>query len=406
VVANAYADKRVIANAQVTVSVTENRSNAFSIYGPGVKHAGRYPIPGPNYRLSEAVAIAGVADKASTVNLFRLLHRTGKERRAIEVPVVALLAGDKGVDVVIRPGDTIVVGGSPQKFVRVVVGKDAITLDGKAVDAAGIDRALGAIPEADRPRTTVEVAAATDDVPVGRFMQIFAACVNRAKEFGMPPVSNVGVEPKRPATAATKPKYEAREYYIDGSIRRPGVYALGGQDITLAQAIAAAGMPTGEGAFVTVIRRDGDRRAAAAENVAVRDLLEKRAGTLTLQPYDLVWVSAEKRPPFGRAVEIRPAPHAGEIGEVFVGGHVRRPGVCSVSGRKMTAGLILVAAGGVDNETADEIVITRREQPDRETQVRVSLRKILDGTEPDLYLQPGDIVTFGVPTSAPGATGK
>jgi polysaccharide export outer membrane protein len=197
-VAKAYADKRVIANAQVTVSVTENRGNAFVIVGPSVAHAGQYPVPGPNYRLSEALSTAGAVDKATTVKLVR---GAGKDQRVIEVPASAVLAGDRGVNVVVRPGDMILVAGPEQKFVRVVVGKDAITLDGKAVDAAGIDRALDAIPPADRPRTTVQVAAAAGDVPVGRFMQVFATCVNKARAIGLPPVSNVGVEPERPTSA-------------------------------------------------------------------------------------------------------------------------------------------------------------------------------------------------------------
>jgi protein involved in polysaccharide export with SLBB domain len=280
----------------------------------------------------------------------------------------------------------------------VTVGRDSVAVDGKPVDSPKIGDALRAIPAADRPSTTVEVAAATDDVPVGRFMEVFAACAARAQELGMPPVSNVGVEAKRPVTRpATAPARVSGEYYMYGTVTRPGAYSLNGRDVALTQAIVSAGMPKDGAGYVTVIRREGDREMALAENVVIRDLLAKRVGNVVLRPYDLVRVSAEKLPAYGPGGEVRPAPHAGEAGEVHVGGHVGRPGVYSVSGRKLTAALLVASAGGLDDASSDLVDVWRPDGKDRRLAARVSLRKVLDGAEPDLYLQPGDVVEFRTP---------
>lgn len=382
--------KPAAAAAKVSVQLAEARGATFSIVGPGIKQAGEYPIPRPDLRLTDALNMAGGAPgESSTLGVIRGAET---QRQVIEVPVSALLAGDKEINVIVRPGDMLVVKDSERTAIMVVVGRDEITWNGISTSLAGLEQAMRTIPPSRRARTQVMVCAASDDVPVGRFMSVFNACATMAQGLGLDVVQNAGVQPRaREVVPATG------EYYMEGRIARPGVYSCSGRTITLAQAMISAGMPTDGGTYVTVIRRDGDRRVAVAENVVVADLLGKRVEDVALRPNDLVRVSAEKQSSFGQDAGILPAPHAGEVGEVYVGGHVRRPGVYSLSGRKITVGQILVSAGGLDDPKADAVEVRRRDGKNQETLIRGSVRTILDGTAPDLFLQPNDEVTFSVP---------
>jgi polysaccharide export outer membrane protein len=113
-----------------------------------------------------------------------------------------------------------------------------------------------------------------------------------------------------------------------------------------------------------------------------------RAGDLryniAIKPYDLIFVSQPT------------------IGEFYMGGHVARVGVYSLSARKITLKQAVIAAGMFDAMAIPSRTdLVRRLSNDTEVFVSVDLDKIFDGSQSDIYLKPNDVVTVGTNWSAP-----
>jgi polysaccharide export outer membrane protein len=90
------------------------------------------------------------------------------------------------------------------------------------------------------------------------------------------------------------------------------------------------------------------------------------------------------------------------IGEYYMGGHVARGGVYSLAARKITLKQAIVSAGMLDPLAIPQRTeLIRRIGSSREAFVRVDLNAIFDGTQPDLYLKPYDVIDVGTNCLAP-----
>jgi protein involved in polysaccharide export with SLBB domain len=90
------------------------------------------------------------------------------------------------------------------------------------------------------------------------------------------------------------------------------------------------------------------------------------------------------------------------IGEYYMGGHVQRTGVYSLTARNITLKQAVIAAGMLDQLAVPwRTQVTRRIGANREITVSVNLTKIFEGKEPDLYLKPYDQVMVGTDFWAP-----
>jgi hypothetical protein len=84
------------------------------------------------------------------------------------------------------------------------------------------------------------------------------------------------------------------------------------------------------------------------------------------------------------------------VGEYYMGGHIARTGVYSLSGRKITLKEAVISAGMLDGLAIPQRCdIIRRLGTDREVFARVNLDAIFDGTQPDIFLKPYDSVMVG-----------
>ena len=103
-----------------------------------------------------------------------------------------------------------------------------------------------------------------------------------------------------------------------------------------------------------------------------------------IKPYDLVYV-----------------PQPG-IGEYYMGGHVTRIGVYSLTARKITLKQALVSAGEFDAlAIPSRTDVIRRLSNDKEVFVTVDLDKVFNGSQPDIFLKPNDVVRVGTNWAAP-----
>ncbi len=90
------------------------------------------------------------------------------------------------------------------------------------------------------------------------------------------------------------------------------------------------------------------------------------------------------------------------VGEFYMGGHVGRVGVYSLTGRKITLKQAIISAGMLDQVAIPSRTdIIRRTGPDQEMYVRVDLAKVFAGEQSDLFLKPNDIVQVGTNAAAP-----
>jgi hypothetical protein len=92
----------------------------------------------------------------------------------------------------------------------------------------------------------------------------------------------------------------------------------------------------------------------------------------------------------------------GPVGEFYVIGNVFRPGVFSLTGRKVTVRQAIAAAGGLSPLAWPErCELIRRYNDDTEEIIRLNLDAIFAGTQPDVVLKPNDTINVGTSIVAP-----
>ena len=84
-----------------------------------------------------------------------------------------------------------------------------------------------------------------------------------------------------------------------------------------------------------------------------------------------------------------------EPGEFYLLGHVNRPGVYSLTGRKVTLKQAVAAAGGLDSLAIPRRCDLIRRIGNTEVTVQVDLQRVFEGEQPDMYLKANDEINIG-----------
>ncbi|MEM1211711.1 MAG: polysaccharide biosynthesis/export family protein [Planctomycetota bacterium] len=89
-------------------------------------------------------------------------------------------------------------------------------------------------------------------------------------------------------------------------------------------------------------------------------------------------------------------------GFVYIMGATARPGAYSVPGEnELTLKQLIAASGGLAGGAfPSRVDLVRRTAPNQESTVRLDLRAIFNGTEPDLFLKPNDLINIGTSFTA------
>jgi polysaccharide biosynthesis/export protein len=90
-----------------------------------------------------------------------------------------------------------------------------------------------------------------------------------------------------------------------------------------------------------------------------------------------------------------------EPGEFYLMGHINRPGVYTLTGRKVTLKQAIAAAGGLDALAIPRRCDLIRRWGNTETTAQVDLQRIFEGEQPDIYLKTNDLVNVGTDVLAP-----
>jgi polysaccharide export outer membrane protein len=297
---NGFKEKHLLENARVSVTIIEATGRTFTIMG-SVARPGKYAILDNNFRLFDALALAGGGLKGTNVRILREVE--GKpDPRIIDIPGELIGSGDPQVNIVIRRRDYIILtdakpqaSGVPNEAARVVVMPSGIMLDDKLTDWAKVRQKLEAIPQDQRKQAFVGLVAGSTQLTVKDYFDAQAEAEKIVSDLGLGYVSNVGI--------SRKPYDPAQEYYIGGEVERGGVYSMKDRTITLRQAVISAGMLTGakdpnelknHPHSASIVRKVDDRHETFLPDVSLADLFDGKTPDVILKPGDQIMVRAQK----------------------------------------------------------------------------------------------------------------
>ena len=371
VVINVYKTEDLLPNPSINLQVAGRRQNYFSVVG-AVAQPNIYGISRKEFRVLEAITNAGYVVQANLEYLY-VVRRTdaSKEfRRAATVavkesvptrldqlpPLPGIEPLAPGVGPALEPKDTEVdVVEDLMKVLRAKGLRPATTPAAAPATAPATGAATAPAAGADRPAV----------VPALEELQ--------ALQNVMP-----GAQP-RPATQPAKPTVMGMTEMAQSG---GGAPASAGQSPPQAQPPAMPDIdpddPFGwvQGNMSNLVRiivislprlMEGDAR----QNIIIRD-------------GDTIIVPGHK------------------VGEFYVTGQVRRPGVYNLTARKITVKMALTAAGGFDPLAwPSNSVLIRRIGKDQELTIPLRLDQIMAGKEPDFFIQPDDVIAVGTHIAAP-----
>lgn len=346
-IANRLTDGSFLRNPSVTVILLESQSRFFSIYGAGVSRSGRYPIPRYDYRLTDAIALAGDIGQYNVTYMF--VSR--------EVPVESsssLITVPPAAD---SPNSTPAKAGTgPIEVKPVGPAQPTANPQEELMDAIQPFTQSGQpspIRTSDHSDVTVQAAELTGPNAVAggeganSFEWIF--------ENGMwKPVRILpsGQSPKSASDTDATPGTPTESRPVATAPALP-VYAAN-QTVTRVIKIPVDRLKGGDPRFDIIIR-PGDRISV---------------------PVDV-------------------------IGEFWVMGNVNRSGPVNITGRPMTLKMAIATAGGL-NELAwpKKVEVIRRIGRNKaglmqEETVLVDLDKIAKGQQPDFFIKQYDLVNVG-----------
>ena len=382
-IVDAYRGKNLIQNAQVSVTVIEARQRTFSILG-AVARGGQYQIVQSDFRLLDALTLAGdvVVQGIEYAYIIRKQDQSGAATRPSGGAVTPL-----------TPPPTTTppppVDGQPRpRPVDPLEGRQQGRIGSRASDAvalAGVrpmhlamfqDPAQPARPADEGGR---KVFIDGKWVPVGGAPAQPGTGDAAVAQPGAVEPAPVTAQPTTPAVPA--PAAVQQPAPVD-TLVPANTGAQAPPTVVIPAPVDGAAAPAPSGFAFNAPQADADTRI-------IRVPLERlQRGELQynviIRPNDTILIPSPK------------------VGEYYIGGHVQRAGVYSLTGRQITLKQAIISAGMLDPLAWPERTeVIRRVGKDREMFVRVNLPKIFAGEQPDIYLRPYDTINVGTNALAP-----
>jgi polysaccharide export outer membrane protein len=201
---------------------------------------------------------------------------------------------------------------------------------------------------------------------------------------------------RQPEVVVAVAEFRSQPVSVIGSVRSPGVHQLQGSKTLVEVLSLAGGLAEDAGYSVKITRRlewgpipladasDDSPKGFSVAEVSLRGILEatKPEENILIKPNDVISVPRAEM--------------------VYVTGQVHRSGGFVLNGRQtMTVLQALSLAGGMDVASSPQhsrILRAARDSSER-AEVRIDLKKIMDGKANDVPLQPDDILF--IPSSVP-----
>ena len=384
----------ILREPTVSVTVIVRRQSTFSIVG-AVRGPGTYTIPRRDMRLYDAIALAGDITQVNIRYLYvirqsRPVRVPGKEASAAEtVPSAAIE---------LPPLPEIPPATAPTQ--PEIPGATAPTQPEKPSTKPAAPAPEAELRELERvvpgPGPTTEPKAPPR--PKG------SAPATREKPKTLPAPSELPRLVEAGGATAPATTRTADMELLDASRSYKWIYS-GGRWVRVAQDVPGATRPGGrEPLPVRPARRAAPGEPAVTEPddpfgwkkidrsdrsriIAInttRLLSGDSRMNIIIRDNDIIYVPVLK------------------VGEFYIMGEVNRPGVFSLTGRRITLKMALAAAGSFGGQAwPKNSLLVRRIGNNQEQRIPLDLEAIVRGEEADIFLKPDDVIAVGTDVRAP-----
>ncbi|OHB54023.1 MAG: hypothetical protein A2Y07_02260 [Planctomycetes bacterium GWF2_50_10] len=342
----------------VTVLLQNSASRMFTILGDGVPNPGRYPIPRSDFRLAEALAVAGSPRQFNVSYIYISRRLTGKETQNEVLP-----------------------GMAPQ-----------VSPDQQEMPRGTEDEMLDIIAPSAKAKSNGVVITAADVSTGGASVNSPDSIDNDLEQMVENPAGLTGVASQKQQEQTTGP---VEWVFEDGRWKpvAPGQGAAPTQPSQLPQQFRPQTQPQvqptqPEPQQVPAEYGWEQMGTAGVQKRVIRIPVKEFLGgdpryNVMVKPGDVISVP----------VDI--------VGEIYVLGNTNNQGVLNVTGRPMTLMQAVATAGGLGPLAWPERVeVRRRIAEKKEETVLVNLKKIADGSQPDFFVKPNDTINIGTHPSA------
>lgn len=324
----------IIQDGLVTVQALAQRDATYSIFG-AVPRVGRYIIPAPNFRLLDAMTEAGgIPPTIPVVYVIR------------QVPLSDEVTMGLGVDPAAEPG-------RPQD-------PQSPNNEGRNLEDL--------IEQLTEPEGNGSPAAFSSAFQSGQSSQ--PQSQNRLQNFIDLPDDDSAAQPQS-GDNTLEEATDGQWVFLNGEWVR----------VASNQPNGATGLADGPDLLAQSMGSPADLVTQRVIEVPTRPLLQGNASfNIVIRPGDTVHV---------------PNP---EQGFVYVAGRgIARPGVYNLPGAgRLTLTKAIMAAGGLSQiGIPARTDLTRMVGRDRQATIRLNAKAIFEGTEPDVFLKPDDVINIG-----------
>jgi protein involved in polysaccharide export with SLBB domain len=379
---------------QIAVTVTNSRQRVYSIIG-AVNRPGTYSIPGGEFRLLDAIALPGdlnVLSNSTTEYVY--IIRAPKSAAAVTAPAKTGVIPTADPTVPTNPKNSTTPETSPslkalEDLEKSLEAPKPATEPGTKPSTNPSTTPGALLPSSDKQvvqATNMNTGAALALATSPDLERELNAIAEQGKGTAKPttPETPVTTTTVVPEAAATQPVLPATMPTID---------------VKELEAIAAGTQPNTNHVFV-----DGKWTAVKTTNgqtqVVVAAPSEENARVIRVPIAKL----REGQTKYNIVIKPGDIIHypSLEAAEFYIMGHVTRPGVYTLTGRKVTLRQAIAAAGNLDGLAIPRrCELVRRIGNDQEAIVQVNLQKIFNGEQPDIFLKANDTINVGTDMLAP-----
>lgn len=363
----------ILKDPSVTVSLVSSMSRTFTILGDGVANPNRYMIPRYDFRLLDALAVAGSARQFNVSYIYVVRRLTGQEQLGdqvgLETPMdlkpvkpdqeINNQDSGKNTDIpqdvndelleVIEPAFSTVSSGG-----LVIVSAEMATEN--ELEKLALPETVGTASSEQADNSHYKVSSTMPEIQEqqGRIEWVF-----RDGKWVPVRVENTGVEePEQRVELKPEFKPEPQRQEKAEPVKpetKPLPEHYGWEDIQ------SAGIQS------RVIRIPKDKLYGGDPRY-----------NIVIKPQDTITVQLDI------------------VGEFYVLGNVNNQGVINLTGRPMTLKMAIASAGGLGQLAwPKKCEVIRRTGEKKEEIVMVDLEKIANGTQPDFFIKPNDVINVG-----------
>jgi len=204
---------------------------------------------------------------------------------------------------------------------------------------------------------------------------------------------------KDPRVTVVVKEYNSRSFFIQGSVRNPGVYQIEGRPSVLELITLASGLSDSHGANAYIIRRIKTPSVAEATPVSTAAKAKETGGQESAEDapkYELksANINSLLRGQFDQDVFLEP----GDIVNIpptdvfFVAGEVNQPGSFPLKEGTTLRQAISLAQGTNFKAALDKCIIYRETAANKREEVRVDLGAVMNGKKEDVLISGNDLI--------------